>query len=499
MSAKHVSADSTDNTMSAEYISPAQQRANLTVSGKPRQAPRKAADTAAPASQPVANWISAPVVDRSPAHFPPRPALPDPQTQPDRGFDIGTRLETSFGLGRTGVLHTAHGDIQTPAFIPVGTKATVKSLVPELVNGLGAQAVLANAYHLYLQPGSELVDEAGGLGKFMNWAGPTYTDSGGFQVLSLGAGFKKVLSLEFSGKADPNDDKLLRQVIKASRAVVDDDGVVFHSHIDGSAHRFNPEVSMGIQHELGSDIMFAFDELTSLLHPRSYQEESLDRTEAWAVRCLREHKRLTEERSHRPYQQLWGVIQGAQYEDLRRRAARNLAAMNVDGQEFDGFGVGGALEKENLGTIVSWVCEELPEEKPRHLLGISEPDDFFRAVEAGADTFDCVNPSRVARNGSIYTPDGRYNITNSKFRRDFRPLVEGCGCYTCQHFTRAYVRHLFKAKEILSSVLATIHNEWFTVRLVDAIRASIVDGTYVDFRDDMLGRYRGGALAARQG
>jgi len=395
-------------------------------------------------------------------------------------------------LGRTGTIHTAHGTISTPAFIPVGTKANVKALTPEMVRDLGAQAVLANAYHLYLQPGSDIVDEAGGFGQFMNWSGPTYTDSGGFQVLSLGAGFKKVLSQEFSGKADPTDPKVQMQAIKASNAVVDDDGVIFSSHIDGTKHRFNPEVSMGIQHQLGSDIMFAFDELTSLLHPRSYQEESLERTHAWAARCLAEHKRLTDERSHKPYQQLWGVIQGAQWEDLRRSAARTMADMEVDGQRFDGFGVGGALEKENLGTIVSWVCEELGEDRPRHLLGISEPEDLFAGVAAGADTFDCVNPSRVARNAAIYTPDGRFNITNARFKRDFTPLVEGCGCYTCTHYTRAYLHHLFKAKEILSATLATIHNEWFTLRLVDGIRASIEEGCFDEFRSDMLGRYEAG-------
>lgn len=422
----------------------------------------------------------------------PKAPLPAPGSNPsgrDRGFNITTRLVTGPGLGRTGVLRTAHGEIRTPAFIPVGTKANVKALVPEMIEGLGAQAVLANAYHLYLQPGSDLVDEAGGLGAFMNWRGPTYTDSGGFQVLSLGAGFKKVLSQEFSGAADPNDPKLHMQAVKASTAVVDDDGVVFRSHIDGTRHRFTAEVSMGIQHQLGSDIMFAFDELTSLLHPRSYQESSLERTHEWARRCLREHKRLTEARADKPYQQLWGVIQGAQYEDLRRTAARTMAAMDEDGQRFDGFGVGGALEKENLGRIVSWVCEELGEDRPRHLLGISEPDDFFRAVEAGADTFDCVNPSRVARNAAIYSPDGRFNITNARFKRRFAPLVEGCGCYTCTHYTAAYVHHLFKAKEILAATLATIHNEWFTVRLVDGIRDSIDDGDYEAFRDDMLGRF----------
>lgn len=434
-------------------------------------------------------WLAAP-----PSNERPLGAQPG---SPDRGFNVGSRLESGRGLGRTGILHTAHGDIRTPAFIPVGTKANVKALVPEMVADLGAQAVLANAYHLYLQPGSDLVDEAGGLGEFMNWPGPTYTDSGGFQVLSLGAGFKKVLSQEFSGAADPNDPKLHMQAVKASTAVVDDDGVVFSSHIDGTKHRFTAEVSMNIQHQLGSDIMFAFDELTSLLHPRSYQEMSLERTHKWARRCLREHARLTEVRADKPYQQLWGVIQGAQYEDLRRLAARTMNDMDEDGTRFDGFGIGGALEKENLGTIVSWVSEELDEDRPRHLLGISEPDDFFRGVEAGADTFDCVNPSRVARNAAIYSPNGRFNITNARFKRDFNPMVEGCGCYTCTHYSAAYIHHLFKAHEILASTLATIHNEWFTVRLVDAIRDSIDNGNFEAFRADMLGKYAGGSTRAR--
>ncbi|WP_165214472.1 tRNA guanosine(34) transglycosylase Tgt [Schaalia sp. ZJ1691] len=432
------------------------------------------------------SWLAAP---------PPR-ALADAQplgtfSGRDRGFDCVTRLDTGLGLGRVGTIHTAHGTIHTPAFIPVGTKANVKALVPEMVEALGAQAVLANAYHLFLQPGSDLIDEAGGVGSFMNWPGPTYTDSGGFQVLSLGAGFKKVLSQEFSGGAT-DDPRIRMQAVKASNAVVDDDGVVFRSHIDGTKHRFTPEVSMRIQHELGSDIMFAFDELTSLLHPRSYQESSLERTHEWARRCLREHARLTEVRVGKPYQQLWGVIQGAQYEDLRRHAARTMSAMDEDGIRFDGFGIGGALEKENLGTIVGWVSEELGEDRPRHLLGISEPEDFFVAVEAGADTFDCVNPSRVARNAAIYAPSGRFNVTNRRFKRDFGPLVDGCGCYTCTHYSAAYVHHLFKAKEILASTLATIHNEWFTVRLVDTIRQTIQSGDYEAFRDDMLGRYQRG-------
>ncbi|MGV9188435.1 tRNA guanosine(34) transglycosylase Tgt [Arcanobacterium canis] len=401
-------------------------------------------------------------------------------------FEIKAQLDGT--IGRTGVISTPHGQISTPAFIPVGTKATVKGVLPEAVAQVGGQAVLSNAYHLYLQPGSDIVDEAGGLGKFMNWAGPTYTDSGGFQVMSLGSGFKKVLSEEFSGKkvADdavaPNKERL---------ANVDDDGVWFRSHINGDLHRFTPEISMRIQHELGADIIFAFDELTTLMNSRSYQEESLERTRLWAQRCLVAHKQLTQERADKPYQQLWGVIQGAQYEDLRRKAAQDLGAMDIDGQRFDGFGVGGALEKENLGRIVRWVCEELPDDRARHLLGISEPDDFFNAVEAGADTFDCVNPSRVARNGAIYSPSGRFNITRAQFKRDFSPLVEGCECYTCTHYTKAYIHHLFKAKEMLVNTLTTIHNEYFTVRLVDQIRSSMEDGSYWDFKDEFLGGFYG--------
>jgi queuine tRNA-ribosyltransferase len=391
---------------------------------------------------------------------------------------VGTRLPDR--PGRTGVITTPHGVIRTPAFVAVGTKATVKSLLPESVARLGAQAVLANAYHLYLQPGPEIVDEIGGLGAFMNWSGPTFTDSGGFQVMSLGVGFKKVLAMNTAGLQ--SDDVIAPG--KNRLATVDDDGVTFKSHLDGSMHRFSPEISMGIQHQLGADIIFAFDECTTLMNTRGYQERSVARTHAWAARCVAEHRRLTAERVGKPYQGLFGVVQGAQYEDLRRQATRDLLTLG-----FDGFGIGGALEKENLGTIVRWVCEELPDELPRHLLGISEPDDMFTAIENGVDTFDCVSPSRVARNGSLYIEDGRINITNARFKRDFGPLDECCDCYTCANYTRAYLHHLFRAKEMLSATLATIHNERFVVRLVDRIRASIEDGTFTDFRAEFLGRY----------
>ena len=284
------------------------------------------------------------------------------------------RAELPGRLGRTGVISTPHGDIHTPAFIAVGTQATVKAVLPETMKSLGAQAVLANAYHLYLQPGPDIVDEAGGLGAFMNWPGPTFTDSGGFQVLSLGAGFRKVLSMD--AQRVQADDIIAEG--KQRLAHVDDDGVTFRSHLNGSTHRFTPEVSIGIQHKLGADIIFAFDELTTLVNTRGYQERSVQRTHEWAVRCVAEHRRLSEMRADKPPQALFGVVQGAQYEDLRRQAARGLAGLG-----FDGFGIGGALEKQNLATIVGWVSSELPADKPRHLLGISEPDDLFAAVAGG--------------------------------------------------------------------------------------------------------------------
>lgn len=392
------------------------------------------------------------------------------------GFDIAARLDS--GLGRAGVLRTPHGDIATPAFTPVGTKATVKAVLPEAMRALGAQVLLANAYHLYLQPGADVVDEAGGVAAFMGWDGPTITDSGGYQVLSLGVGFKKILAMDST--TVQSDDVIARG--KDRLAHVDDDGVTFKSHLDGSLHRFTPEVSMAVQHQLGADIIFAFDECTTLMNTRAYQEASVERTQRWAERCVVEHQRLTEERSHRPYQALFGVVQGAQYEDLRKQAARGLSTL-----EFDGFGIGGALEKHELGTIVGWVCQELPESKPRHLLGIGDPVDFFAAVEAGADTFDCVAPSRNARNGTVFHPKGRFHITNGRYRRDFTPIDSDCDCYTCCHHTRAYLHHLFKSKEMLAATLATIHNERYIVRLVDDIRASIISGSYAAFRDETLG------------
>lgn len=391
-------------------------------------------------------------------------------------FRIQHRLPDS--LARTGIIKTPHGQIATPAFIPVGTKATLKALTPEQLEATGAQAVLANAYHLFLRPGPDIIDEAGGLGKFMNWTKPTFTDSGGFQVMSLGAGFKKVIDM--TGK-EPEDISTKKDKL----ATIDNDGVTFKSHLDGSYHRFTPEISMQIQHGIGADITFAFDELTTLYHPYEYQIESLEkRTHPWAVRSLAEHQRLNAERRHRPPQALYGVVQGAHFEDLRRQSARFLGNM-----DFDGYGLGGALEKDKIGEIVRWMCEELPENKPRHMLGISEPDDIFACIENGADTFDCVSPARVGRNGALYTRYGRVNIRRQEFTRDYRPFDDTCDCYTCRHYTRAYLSHLFRANELLANTLATIHNERFIVKLVDDIRASIQDGSFHDFKSTFLRDY----------
>jgi len=398
------------------------------------------------------------------------------EKQKQFAFSVAKRMDGH--LGRAGVIATPHGEIKTPAFIPVGTQATLKALTPEQLADTGAQAVLANAYHLYLRPGPETLDQAGGLGKFMNWQRPTFTDSGGFQVMSLGVGFKKVIDMN-----GDEPDKPLKK--KDKLAWIDDDGVTFKSHLDGSQHRFVAEKSMQIQHALGADIIFAFDELTTLHHDYLYQVESLDkRTHPWALRSLTEHKRLTEERADKPYQALFGVVQGAQYEDLRRKSARFLAE-----QEFDGFGLGGALTKDGLGEIVRWMNEELPEDKPRHMLGISEPNDIFACIENGADTFDCVSPARVGRNGAIYTPRGRINITNAKYKNDFSPVDETSDSYTAKNYTKAYLHHLFKANELLGYTLATIHNERFIVKLVEDIRNSILNDTYLEFKQAWLDAY----------
>jgi queuine tRNA-ribosyltransferase len=384
-------------------------------------------------------------------------------------------------LGRAGTIETPHGTIETPAFIPVATKATIKALTPEQVRELGADAILSNTYHLYLQPGDTLIRDLGGLHKFANWNKPMFTDSGGFQVFSLGAAFGKEI-----GKLTKSKEPELilpgnTEDGVARLAQIDSDGVMFRSHINGDAHYFTPEKSIEIQHNLGADIIFAFDECTSPNEPLHYQKESLERTHRWAKRCVTYHK--GKEASQK--QGLFGVVQGGRFKELREESARALAEM-----DFDGYGIGGSFSKDDIHEAVGWVNAILPEEKPRHLLGIGEPEDLFSGVENGCDTFDCVAPTRNARNGGLYTHSGKINITNNEFLKDPNPIEEGCGCYTCKNYSCAYVAHLFKAHEMLAGTLGTIHNLYFIVNLVKKIRASILEGRFFEYKKSFFEEYK---------
>ncbi len=383
------------------------------------------------------------------------------------------------GLGRAGRIRTPHGTIETPSFVVVGTKATVKGITPEMLVDMGVQVALANTYHLYLQPGDELVARAGGFPKMMNWQGPTMTDSGGFQVFSLGEAFGTGVSKVASG-----EDIVVSERKGYSKnntfAHIDEEGVTFRSYIDGSRHRFTPERSMEIQWNLGADMIFAFDECTSPLAPHDYQREAMERTHRWAERSIARHEELDPDQR----QALFGVVQGGRFKDLREESARVLASMN-----FDGFGIGGSFNKEDMAKVVGWVNRILPEDKPRHMLGIGEPMDIFAGVENGCDLFDCVSPTRVARHGRIYTADGQIQIKNARFREDARPLDPECSCYTCQNYTRAYIHHLQRSKEILGQSLASIHNLHFIVKLVDGIRQAIYDENFEEFKESFLSRY----------
>lgn len=397
-------------------------------------------------------------------------------------FKIEKKLKNK--LGRAGKLETPNGVIETPAFVVVGTKATVKSLTPEQVNSIGAQAVLGNTYHLYLQPGDDVVKEAGGIGKFMNWGGPTVTDSGGFQVFSLGAGFGtgenkfQKVGHPTSNSSDSNHAKLVK---------IDEDGVEFQSHIDGSKHYFTPEKSIEIQHNIGADIIFAFDECTSSTAEHKYQKEAMERTHRWAKRSLEYH--LGARHPSEDKQALFGIVQGGRFEDLRKESAKFMAELCPPGGGFDGFGIGGSFSKEDLDKALAWVNEILPEEKPRHLLGIGEPIDLFVGVENGVDMFDCVSPTRIARTGMLYTKEGRINIINAKYAKDFTKIGEDCKCYTCENYTKAYLTHLFRAKEMLAATLASIHNLYFIVNLVKNIRQSILDENFDEFKKEFLMGY----------
>lgn len=399
-------------------------------------------------------------------------------------FKIEKKLDGS--LGRAGVINTPHGDILTPSFVTVATKASTKALTPEQTRDCGVQVVLANTYHLYLQPGDELIAKAGGFGKFMNWHGPTMTDSGGFQVFSLGAAYGKEIS-KVTTITDPNFLIPERSIgTEAPLAKIGNDGVSFKSHLDGSLHYITPEKSIEIQHNLGADIIFAFDECTSPTENERYQSEALDRTHAWAKRSLEFHK------SKNTNQALFGIVQGGRSEELRKKSAQILADMRAGPEQsegFDGFGIGGSFAKEDMETAVKWVNEILPEEKPRHLLGIGEPEDLFMGVENGVDLFDCVGPTRIARNGTVFTKNGKINLMNAKFVDLFEPIEKDCMCYTCTNYTSAYLSHLFRAKEMEAATLATIHNLYFITKLVSDMRASILEGNFQEFKNEFLAHY----------
>jgi len=392
-------------------------------------------------------------------------------------FEIHKKMEGA--LGRVGTIHTPHGDVQTPAFVTVGTKATVKGITPEMLQNIGSQVVLANTYHLYLEPGDQIVKEAGGFPKMMNWQGPTMTDSGGFQVFSLGEAFGTGVSKVASGEDIVVSER--KGYSKSNKfAHIDEQGVTFRSYIDGSKHRFTPESSMEIQWNLGADMIFAFDECTSPLADHDYQTEAMNRTHRWAERSLKRHTELDPEN----IQALFGVVQGGRFRDLREESARVLGAM-----DFDGYGIGGSFNKEDMDSTVKWVNTILPEEKPRHMLGIGEPIDIFGGIENGCDLFDCVSPTRVARHGRIYTYDGPMQIKNARFKRDLEPLDAECECYTCKNYTRSYIHHLLRAKEMLGQTLGSIHNLHFLVKLVDDVRDSVHNETFYDLKKSFLDRY----------
>jgi len=370
---------------------------------------------------------------------------------------------------RTGVISTPHGLIHTPAFYPVGTKATVKGITPVQLNDMSIEAVLCNTYHLFLRPGDKVVKKFGGLHKFMNWQKPIITDSGGFQVFSLGLGMEHGAS-KIAGPALEAKKKRSEGVEKFAR--ITEDGVYFRSFLDGSKHFIGPEESMKIQENLGADIIFAFDECTSPYSDYEYTKEAMERTHRWAVRSLKAFRRKS---SVVGRQLLFGIVQGGEFKDLRLESSKFIGAM-----DFDGFGIGGAFGKfkKNAKNELDWSVEHLPENKPKHLLGIGSVEDIMEAIRRGIDTFDCVTPTRLGRNGTALAAKGNLNMRSGRFALDKKPIEKGCGCYTCANFTRGYVRHLFQSGEMLAGILTTIHNLYFMEKLMRGIRKDILNNKF---------------------
>ncbi len=346
------------------------------------------------------------------------------------------------------MIKTSHGEVKTPVFMPVGTQAAVKTLSPEDLVSVGAEIVLSNTYHLFLRPGHELIRELGGLQKFMNWNGPVLTDSGGFQVFSL-----------------------------AELRKITEEGVAFQSHIDGGARHFiTPELAVGIQEALGADIIMAFDECIPYPATRDYAHESLERTLRWARRC--------KEAKKDEGQALFGIVQGGIYPELRKRSAETLVDIGFDGYALGGLSVGET--KPMMHEMIEASAPYLPEDRPRYLMGVGTPEDLLEGVERGIDMFDCVMPTRNARNGTFFTSSGRVVIRNAQYERDRLPIDPECGCYTCGNYTRAYLRHLFNSGEVLALRLGTIHNLYFYLKLMRDIRESIVQGRFREFKLEFL-------------
>lgn len=351
---------------------------------------------------------------------------------------------------RLGVFHTPHGSIETPTFMPVGTQATVKTLSPEEVREVKSQIILANTYHLYLRPGHKLIQEAGGLHKFMNWPYPILTDSGGFQVFSLSK---------------------LRKITE--------DGVLFRSHIDGSKHLFSPESVMEIENALGADIIMAFDECIPPDADRQYAKNSLERTTRWLERCIKAHKRQD--------QALFGIVQGGMFVDLRMQSIREITSFDLPGFAIGGLSVG--EENAVMYDLLEQTTASLPSDKPRYLMGVGNPDNLVEGVGFGIDMFDCVQATRIARHGAFWTANGRENIKNSVNARSFRPLEEGCNCPACRSYSRAYIRHLMQAKEVFGFRLLSLHNIYFLNSLMESLREAIRNHSYNTFKKEFYDRY----------
>ncbi|MBR2704054.1 MAG: tRNA guanosine(34) transglycosylase Tgt [Clostridia bacterium] len=353
---------------------------------------------------------------------------------------------------RRGIIHTPHGDIQTPVFMPVGTQATVKSMTPdELKDWIDAKIILSNTYHLYLRPGSKLVKEAGGLHGFMNWDRAILTDCGGFQVFSL---------------------KDLRKITE--------EGVEFRSHLDGSKHFFSPESVIETQEDLGADIIMAFDECVEYPATYEYTKQSMERTTRWAKRCKEAHKTTDK-------QGLFGIIQGGFYKDLRDKSLEDLVALDFPGYAIGGISVG--EPKEEFLDILRYVAPKMPENKPRYLMGVGTPDYLIEAALSGIDMCDCVLPTRIARNGTALTWNGKVVVRNATYEKDWGPLDPECDCYTCKNYTRAYLRHLVKTKEILGDRLLTVHNLYFLAKLMERVRTEIENDNLINFRNEFYSKY----------